>query len=256
MDTTSFKKSILDALTKYVDNYVDEKLESFMKKIIEKHPEIEEDELVGMWNKNMKLEDEKKPEKSEQPKAVQPKPVKKPEQPKSVTSGCPYKFTRGDKAGKVCGVKSKNGDLYCSTHKKSAPAETVKPPQRRQSEVSVAPSVAHSVAPSVAPSVASSTADEYKILKMHKKLEKPWNKATGFLFKSPTERVVIGKLGEKDTIEKLTDEDIEMCKKFHFKIAEDKTKQLDFSQKTINKTLGISEDDDENEDEDEDEQDD
>ena len=248
MDTTSFKKSILDALTKYVDNYVDEKLESFMKKIIEKHPEIEEDELVGMWNKNMKLEDEKKPEKPKaeqpkaeqpkavQPKAVQPKAVKKSEEPKSVTSGCPYKFTRGDKAGKVCGVKSKNGDLYCSTHKKSAPAETVKPPQRRQSEASVAPSVA------------SSIADEYKTLKMHKKLEKPWNKATGFVFKSATERVVIGKLGEKDTIEKLTDDDVEMCKKFHFKIAEE-IKQVDSMQKTINKSLGISEDEEDDEDE-------
>jgi len=48
----------------------------------------------------------------------QPEPQTEPIIPTSSTTGCPYIPSRGKNKGIPCGIKSKNGNLYCRTHNK------------------------------------------------------------------------------------------------------------------------------------------
>ena len=58
------------------------------------------------------------------------------------------------------------------------------------------------------------------IIRRHKTLEKLWHRESGMVFKSATERVVIGKVKNIDVIAPLEPLDIETCTEYHFRIAE------------------------------------
>jgi hypothetical protein len=153
---------------------------------------------------------------AKKPKSV-PKVVEKASPAKSTTSEvsksssikstdtglvCPYVFARGENKGEVCGCKPKNGNKYCSKHKKYE-GETPK-------EKKVLPSGKKSiVSPSKKPSPKEKSPET--ILRKHKELDKYWHRETCMVFKSGTERIVIGKCVNEKLVS-LTEEDIEVCK--------------------------------------------
>lgn len=57
------------------------------------------------------------------------------------------------------------------------------------------------------------------VLKKHKKLDKIYHPDTGLVFKSATEKVVVGRIVDDDFVE-LDEEALQLCEQNHFKVDE------------------------------------
>jgi hypothetical protein len=119
----------------------------------------------------------------------------------SNTGGCAYISIKGKNAGKICGIKPKDGGLYCGTHKK------YEGKQPREKKIIPEPKKSSSSSPKPDAS--------QRIFRKYKGLTHLYHPQTNLVIKSPTDRYVIGKI-VNDKIEKLTDEDIELCKQWGF----------------------------------------
>lgn len=200
----------MSALAKNIDDIISQSIQDFVQRIADTY-ELDPEDIMSLWDDHVS-----EPVKKSVPKSV-PKVVKKPSPAKSTTSevsnsssikskdtglGCPYVFARGENKGQVCGCKPQNGNKYCSKHKKYE-GETPK-------EKKVLPNAKKSiVSPSKKPSPKEKTPET--ILRKHKTLDKYWNRETDMVFKSGTERIVIGKC-LNDKLVALTEKDIEVCK--------------------------------------------
>ena len=171
-----------------LDSYVRE----YIKKVASKH-HIVENELLQEWEEYAKVET--KAETKVQTKVdtkVQTKADTKKVENK--TTGCPYVFSKGEKSGKMCGSKSKNGSLYCSLHKKH---EDKEPKQAKLPEP-------------------KSKVDTSKHLFIKNVvLGKPVHKDTGLVIRSSEDRTVIGKC-VNNSLNKLESDDVETCKKLGY----------------------------------------
>ena len=116
---------------------------------------------------------------------------------------CPYKFVRGKRKGEYCNKKSMSGAMYCSLHKKY-----------------------EDVGDKTVVLKKGSPLDKTHIIRKNKEIGKLCHEQTGFVFKSIDDKVVIGRL-VNGVVEKLTDDDIEQCKHWRFKI-DKKIKESDF----------------------------
>ena len=124
------------------------------------------------------------------------KKTKSPE----IGSQCSYIFKRGAKPGSRCEKAKKHGD-YCTIHKKHA-------------EDCDASSVTSSVkSQPVKKSVE-------KVLRKNKDLDKFWHSESRMVFKSKTERVVIGRESSGEILP-LSPDDKLVCIKYGFKFAEE-----------------------------------
>ena len=110
---------------------------------------------------------------------------------------CCYKITRGPKKGEMCDKSKKFGD-YCTQHKKYS----------NDDSSSVATSVKSSSEP-VKKSVE-------KVIRKNKDLDKFWHAESRMVFKSKTERIVIGRENKGEIIT-LSEEDKAVCEKYGFK---------------------------------------
>ena len=130
---------------------------------------------------------------------------------------CPYVFTRGENKGEICGCKPKNGNKYCSKHKKYE--------GEPQKEKKVLPSGKKSI---VSPSKKTPPKEQSPetILRKHKVLDKYWHRETDMVFKSGTERIVIGKC-VNDKLVSLTEEDIDVCKSRRWQYEDEKPAAYD-----------------------------
>ena len=205
----------MSALAKNINDIVSQSIQDFVQRIADTY-ELDPEDIMNLWDDHVS-----ESAKKSLPKSV-PKSVKKPSPAKSTTSeisnsssikskdtglGCPYVFARGENKGQVCGCKPQNGNNYCSKHKKYE-GETPK-------EKKVLPNAKKSI---VSPSKKLSTKEKTPetILRKHKILDKYWNRETDMVFKSGTERIVIGKCLD-DKLVALTVEDIEVCKSRRWK---------------------------------------
>ena len=208
----------MSALAKNIDDIISQSIQDFVQRIADTY-ELDPEDIMSLWDDHVS-----EPVKKSVPKSV-PKVVKKPSPAKSTTSevsnsssikskdtglGCPYVFARGENKGQVCGCKPQNGNKYCSKHKKYE--------GEPQKEKKVLPNAKKSiVSPSKKPSPKEKTPET--ILRKHKILDKYWNRETDMVFKSGTERIVIGKC-LNDKLVALTAEDIEVCKSRRWKYEE------------------------------------
>lgn len=213
-----FEKCIKEAIQVYSD------------KISEKY-DIDSKELQEIWNNlsfDIKLTSKNK-ENKENKETVKKSPVQKKEnktekQNKKEKDGddeadeadeddrCPYVFTKGKNSGQSCNAKLKDGLTYCSKHQKCegiGQAEKKKTPKTKESISSKA----------VGTTSKKSSPEKRpieKIIKLNNDINKLWHAETELVFKSKDERVVIASYRD-DSLNPLTDDDIELCEKYGFK---------------------------------------
>jgi len=134
----------------------------------------------------------------------------------STGDGCPYIYTKGEKEGQVCNIKPKGGTVFCTRHKKY---EGTEPKQKK-----VLPSSKKSISPNTGVKKIPVVNAVNTVLRKNKALDKLWHLATGMVFKSVKERVVIGKCVD-DKLLPLSDADIEVCMAhgFAYENSEEKT---------------------------------
>lgn len=209
----------MQALTQEIELIIKKSITEFIESVVEKHPEIEVDDLMILWN-TLSNDSSKTKEKSEniiQDKKVQIKKQESCKESIKSSSGnnkCPYKYIKGDTKGTTCGAKLANGKTYCSRHKKHEGVvkeekkimprpksvqkndddeETEEPPKKKSPDAKIIS----------------------RVLYKHKPTGHFWHPETTLAFKSFDERVVIGKIAD-DKIHALTEADIDTCKKWGF----------------------------------------
>ena len=108
--------------------------------------------------------------------------------PQNPPNSCTAVLKSGKRKDQVCGLKAKANSEFCARHSKKStePSVVVETPQTPR-----------------------------LILRKHKVTGDFWHSKTRMVFKSQSERVVVGKMVD-DSIENLTDEDIAVCKKWKF----------------------------------------
>lgn len=226
----------METLMQEISNNIRISVHSFIKNVSDKH-DLDFDELINMWENSGKND-------IFQSKQVA-KPVAKPvakhvgnkeklskvidfdkekelfgsdsgsdnghkntKSVKTSSSGCPYIYTKGEKEGQSCGINPKGSVVYCTRHKKY---EGQEPKQKK-----IVPSAKKSIAGSTPSKVSAPVAKEVNIvLRKNKVIDKLWHSATGMVFKSAKERIVIGKFVD-DKLLPLSKEDIDICMSHSF----------------------------------------
>jgi len=209
-----------------ISNNIRTSVHAFIKKVSDKH-DLDFNELINIWEnldtdvvhqsprktvlkitrKTEKLVQNTKDEETKNDKNS--KSLSKVTDKESPSSdGCPYIYTKGEKEGQSCGIKPKGSVVYCTRHKKY---EGQEPKQKK-----IVPSAKKSIAGSTPSKVSAPVAKEVNtVLRKNKVIDKLWHSATGMVFKSAKERVVIGKFVD-DKLLPLTKEDIDICMSHSF----------------------------------------
>jgi hypothetical protein len=195
----------MEALMQEIGGNIRLSVHDFIRKVSDKYG-VDFDELIEMWENSDIIQSKSKvitkaPAQKQAPKVVQKSAPQSPEP--DASDGCPYIYTKGEKEGQSCGIKPKGGVVYCTRHKKY---EGQEPKQKK-----VIPSAKKSIAGSTSSRTTSPPVKEVNtVLRKHKAIDKLWHSATGMVFKSAKERVVIGKCVD-DKLLPLQTEDIEIC---------------------------------------------
>jgi len=216
-----------------ISNNIRMSVHAFIKKVSDKH-DIEFDELINMWENldtDVVLQSPRKPVLKTTHKTEKiclntddDKSLSKVSDKTTPSSdGCPYIYTKGEKEGQSCGIKPKGSVVYCTRHKKY---EGQEPKQKK-----IVPSAKKSIAGNTPSKVSAPVAKEVNtVLRKNKIIDKLWHSATGMVFKSAKERVVIGKCVD-DKILPLTKQDIDVCMSHSF--AYDESWEEDEIEETI-----------------------
>ena len=238
----------MSSLATSINNLINEEVGKFIEKISNSF-DIPKEELELLWNSDIKPIT-KKPEQNIPVENVIKPITKKPEQILSVESmskpiikktpqavvkptedekckGCPYVWSRGDKSGTTCGSIPKNGSIYCSRHKKYEGVETkakkVLPTTNNKKTIS-----------SVTKKKGASPSKEVGLtLHKNKEIDKLWDPNTKMVFKSISEKIVIGKY-EDGEVKNLSSVDIDCCKQYGFAFEEQKSSENDCINKLMN----------------------
>ena len=208
----------MQSLMNTVEKAIIESVRDYIERINKKYPNTDKEALLDLWNANTSNASSRKTSvvesedgKSDGAKSDGAKSDgAKSDSGKSV-SGCIYTSTKGKNAGRVCGIKPKDGGNYCSTHKKyegKTPKEKkVVPKPKTKTEPKKEPKTK-----SKESAVKSGSA---RVFRKHKELGVLYHQETQLAIKSPEERRVIGKIVD-NVIQPLTQEDIETCKQWSF----------------------------------------
>ena len=219
---TSFELAISSAIKQYINN------------IYAQHPEIPNGKLEELWNStanSVQLSVSFKGSSTSSSSKSKPTPIKSKakdsddddddnddKKSQSEQSGCIYKYIKGSNKDQLCGSKPKEGNVFCSRHKKHEGTEIK---ERKLTPSSKMTNTAFTQEKSKPKSVAK---DVQRVLRKHKTLGKLWHQESGLVFKCAKDRVVIGKC-VNDTLNELTESDIEECRKwgFSFNAIDEKT---------------------------------
>ena len=107
---------------------------------------------------------------------------------------CMYRFTRGINSGNKCNANTKSGN-YCGRHK------------QYENEVQKVKNIL--------PSGNRNKNPKKIIIRKNKDIDKYWHPSTSLIFKSNTEKIVIG-VYRNNKVESLDDDSIEKCKIWSF----------------------------------------
>ena len=193
-------------MNQMINTIIEKNITDYITKISRKY-NLDTEELTNIWDEMQNKESKKvrskskddskddssadESDSSENKKSKTKKVVSNKEKPEKIV--CSYIFTKGNRLNETCGCKTKDDSLFCTKHKKYEDLETKK----------------------TKPIIPTNTKN--LILRKNKKIGKMMHKETNMVFND--EKIVIGKCID-DTIHKLIEEDIEICKKFSFKYEE------------------------------------
>jgi predicted DNA-binding WGR domain protein len=187
----------MNSLIKEIEYAIKNAVEEYVQCISSKYEEIDIEDLEEIWNdvsKSMKLS----------------VTMKSSGKVKSTTTakpnGCPYKFIKGAKQDTICGSNAKDGNVYCSRHKKYEGTEV------KEKKSSPDPKRSTVKPKSKSRSPVKST---QRVLRKNKNIDKLWHPETCLVFKSAKERTVVGKCVNDKLID-LTEKDIDECRKWGF----------------------------------------
>jgi hypothetical protein len=203
----------MQALLKHIEQVTNSHVELFIDKVSNKYT-IERKSLIDLWNRDggdIKIN-------TSVPRTVSAASKTASGASSASGPGCPYAFSRGAKAGTICGVKAKNGNLYCSAHKKyDTSAERV---------VSTASTVSSASLPIAA---------NQRAIVVHR-VYGYWHEPSRFVFKKNAEQKdingnpvtpppsIIGRV-EDSKVRPFNDSDKEDCIKWGFTIPEAEKKE-------------------------------
>jgi hypothetical protein len=139
--------------------------------------------------------------------------------------GCPYIFTKGDKANMKCGIKPRSGNTYCSKHKKYEGSEP-----KVKKVLPTSKTISNTIKPKQ--NVQKITPVNI-VLRKNKTLDKLWHVDTCMVFNSSKDRTVIGKF-KNNVLVNLNEEDIEVCKSRGFKISSELQEKSDDNDSNCN----------------------
>jgi hypothetical protein len=196
-------------MSKTLEKELIDSINTEFDKIIKKYPETD---IEKIWksvcikiSKNLKTE--KTPENTEN-------------DTQSNSSGCIYKYIKGIQKNEICGSKTKDEKKYCSKHKKYEGTVV-------NEEIKVSP-ITKETKQTIKPTAKKINAKEIKpvqrLFSKHQKTGKLWHSETGLTLKSGKDRFVIGKIVD-DVMLDLTEEDIELCKKWRFALEKKEEKK-------------------------------
>ena len=168
-----------------IKEVVEKNIKAYIEQISVKYS-IDEKELLDLWNKEGVV---KKPQTNNQ--NICCNPVTK-ENPVVHVQTCCYTFTRGKKAGTICGAKLKTHDKFCPKHIKQGD-------KTREEKVNVLPKQV----------VKSSTI----VLKRNKSIDRLWHTESRLVFNDSN--VVTHRLIDDD-LRQLNQVDIKLCKQLGF----------------------------------------
>ena len=211
---------------------LDNTIREFVQKASEKF-EIDPQELTDTWNSTFEDMQITLTPKSAPPTA---KNAKNPASPAvEKTDGCPYEFTKGEKAGQRCGTRAKNGKTYCSKHAKFENAE-------QPTKKATSPKV-----PKSTPAEEPKKLPTSRTLTKHRTLRILHHKPTGLSFTKKTEdgKDVYTATGviKEDKVMPLDDAAIENCKSlgFLFSMPEEEPTEKPVLEKTVDETTECKE---------------
>ena len=191
----------MEQLLKNLENTINKSVREFIEAVVTKYQLTDEDidPMFQLWL-------------STKPQKQSAKTVSVADSSRQVSdgTGCPYIYTKGTKKETVCNVKSKDGSVFCSTHKKY---EGQDPKERK-----VLPEPKGGVKKTPPPK------DTKRIFNMHNILKKLVHADTGMVINSAEDRTVIGKVTGNKLVE-LAEEDIEVCQQWGFKVKETKPEE-------------------------------
>ena len=177
-------------------------VEAQINKLLEKISstyDIPLNNLIQLWDpskggESPKQNDEESPKQTEEDEIKEEQEQKNKRLAKAKQyNRCQYVFTRGKRKGEMCGARACKNSMYCSKHKKHE--------NKKQKEKNTIPK----------------KKVRTNVLKRIRSINKYYHPETGMVFKSKDEKVVIGKYVNGEVIS-LDNDDIEICKKYCFKV--------------------------------------
>jgi hypothetical protein len=193
----------MQSLMEEIKTSINRSVETFIEKVATKY-NLNNEDLMNIWDQTSScVADTKiisKPSVKIVKETVRASPTKT--EGSSSGDGCPYIYTKGEKEGQSCNIKPKGGTVFCTRHKKY---EGTEPKQKK-----ILPSSKKSISPNTGAKKIPAVNSVNTVLRKNKAIDKLWHLATGMVFKSVKERVVIGKCVD-DKLLPLSTEDIEVC---------------------------------------------
>lgn len=208
----------MNTLMQEIQNSIDKSINIFVDRVSKKY-NLNHEELLELWGNNTNhTTTQYKPIATAIVKPIsasssnRPSPTKTDSGSSSKGEGCPYIYTKGEKEGETCNIKPKGDVVYCTRHKKY---EGTEPKQKK-----ILPSTKKSIAGNTTVKKSPQKKAVNTVLRKNKALDKLWHSATGMVFKSAKERVVVGKCVD-DKLLPLTSDDIEVCMAHSFAFEKD-----------------------------------
>ena len=250
----------MDTLAKSLYSVVSQSVEEFAQLVAAKY-DVPKEEVVELWNSKVSLELKAvdKPEKKAATRS-RAKPAASTESKEDLAT-CSYEFKKGKNIGTTSTAKvCQDSDLYCRKHKaqegkeesSSKPAKKAAAPKATASKAKKASEAKEKESSSVKKLNSAAPALTLKRNK-HGNYE---HSETKLVFEKNTKEAY-GKQNDSGSIDYLTAEDIEVCKKWNFKyrLPETLSKRNDDVEEEEDVDEEAEEEDDEDEEEEDDEED-
>jgi hypothetical protein len=120
---------------------------------------------------------------------------KKPLSKNNNSTKCSHVFTKGTKIGEICSLNAKEGSTLCTRHMKLISSSEKKEDEKKPTNTL-----------------------KKIVLGLNKDINRYWHKESKLVFHSKEKLVVIGRVRDDNKFyEELRDDDIDECKKYHFK---------------------------------------
>lgn len=209
----------MNVLTENIGDAIKNAIEEYSQRISTKYESVDPEGLEQLWNDvsdNMKISVTFK-------RSIKKNIIrKKSDEDDSDVEKCPYVITKGQHKGDICSAKPKEDMTYCGRHTKyegidQKPKKTL--PQAKKSVKVAASKEATSKKPA-SPELLDRT------LHKRKDLGVLWHSQTGLVFKSSSQRIVVGRIKD-DEVANLSEEDIDLCKKWSFGYIDPKNQDED-----------------------------